>query len=119
MNKLNNTLINQPVMALPLSSGHMIFDTDACNGHNGYDLLQKQPDNKTKRIEYWYRFLSDVENQYYRIQRKLLRIVWNVNLLPPYLEGYRFKMRTDHDALKLILGLADFTCRLARWRRRL
>lgn len=37
-------------------------------------------------------------------------------LLRPYLEGKRFTIMTDHDALKWILNLSNAVGRLARWR---
>ncbi len=40
-------------------------------------------------------------------------------MLRPYLEGSRFVLRTDHDALKWILGLTEAKGKLARWQLRL
>lgn len=38
---------------------------------------------------------------------------WTVLLPPPYLDGMRFKTRTDHDSLMIILTLSDASGRLA------
>lgn len=43
-------------------------------------------------------------------------VVWAVLRLRPYLEGVSFTFRTDHEALRWILNMADLTGKLARWR---
>lgn len=50
--------------------------------------------------------------------RKWLAIVWAVVHLQPYLEGHRRTIRTEHDALKWKLNLADSMGRFAQWRLR-
>ena len=45
--------------------------------------------------------------------------MWSILTLRPYLYGSAFNRRTDHEALRWVLNLADSSGRLARWRLRL
>ena len=42
--------------------------------------------------------------------------MWAMRTLRPYLEGLRFKVRTDHATLRQILNITESTGRLTRWR---
>ena len=46
-------------------------------------------------------------------------MVWAVTTLRPYIEGLKFTIRTDHDALRWLLALTESSGRLMRWRLRL
>lgn len=45
--------------------------------------------------------------------------MWATTTLRPYIEGQKFTVRTDHDALRWLLTISDATGRLMRWRLRL
>lgn len=63
-------------------------------------------------------FPNDAERIYDK-HYEWLAVVWAVLLLQPYREGSQIIVRTDHDALKLILNLMDSTGKLERWQLRL
>lgn len=46
-------------------------------------------------------------------------MTWAVLMLRTYVEGHRFTIRTDQDALRCILNMEDATGKPARWRLRL
>lgn len=47
-----------------------------------------------------------------------MEVVWDVLMLRPYFEGRRFMIRTDHDALTLLLNMEYATGKLERWKKR-
>jgi len=44
-----------------------------------------------------------------------LVIVWAIRKLRPYLEGYNFKVVSDHMALKWVYSIESSSGRIARW----
>lgn len=120
LNTLKDALSSPPVLALLNSTGNMTLETDACDVQVGRVLLHQQPDETTKPIRWWSRFLTDAESKYDTTQWECLAIVWSELLLQTYLEGARFTIRTDQELLECcILNFTDITSRLARWRLRL
>lgn len=106
---LKSKLVEPPVLALPRGKGRYTVDTDACNEQVGCVLLQEQPDGVKRPIGYWPRTLTTAERAYGTTHRECLAVIWAVLILRPYLEGTRFTIRTDHDALRWILNMSDAT----------
>lgn len=110
---LKAAFISPLVLALPYSGGHLTLGTDACKVQVGCALLRSQTDDRTKPIGYQSCSLTDTDQGYDSTQQKGLVIVWSELLLFSNLEGYRFTIRNDHDALKWILNITNSTRRLA------
>ena len=85
----------------------------------GCDLLQEQPEGGTRPVGYWSRALTDAERNYTTTEKECLAVVWSILTLRPCQYGSPFNLRTDHEALRWVLNLADSSGRLARWRLRL
>lgn len=117
--RLRDSMISPPVLALPRAGYSYTLDTDACDYQVGCVLLQEQPDKTLRPVGYWSRSLTKAEKNYSTTEKECLAIVWAALMLRPYLEGVRFTLRTDHSALRWILNLADASGRLMRWRLRL
>ena len=117
--QLKRNLVTAPILALPRDGYAYTLDTDASEYQLGSCLLQEQPDGTLHPIGYWSRTLTPAEKNYSSTEKECLAIVWAVQHLRPYLEGQRFTIRTDHDALKWLLNLRDPRGRLARWSLRL
>lgn len=82
-------------------------------------LLQKQPDESNIPIECWSLSLNDAELAHDISHGKCPAVKWAVFWLRPYLEGSTLIVRTDEDALKLVLYLLDLTYSVVHWRLRL
>ena len=116
---LKEALTSPLILALPRAGFPYILDTDACDVHVGCVLQQEQPEGKPRPVGFWSRSLSQAECNYDTTNKACLAIVWAVLILRPYLEGARFLIRTDHDALKWMMNLTGASGRLLRWRLRL
>jgi len=116
---LRQALLAQPILALPKAKGQMIVDVDACADQLGCTLLPEQPEGTRLLVGYWSRGLSPAEKSYSTTERECLGVVWSVLKLRHFLDGYRFLIRTDNQALSGILSTTDSSGRLMRWRLRL
>ena len=120
--ELKERLVSPPILGLPKRGCPYMIDTDASAYQLGAALLQQQdPDRPTDwtPIGYWSRTLNSAEQNYSATERECLAVVWAVGHLRPYVEGTRFTIRTDHDALRWLMTLTDSSGRLTRWRLRL
>ena len=104
---LRRCLLTAPILALPREGFSYTLDTDASSYQVGCCLLQEQSDGTLHPIGYWSRTLTAAEKNYSSTEKECLAIVWAVLHLRPYLEGSRFTIRTDHDALKWLMSLRD------------
>ncbi|CDF39905.1 unnamed protein product [Chondrus crispus] len=117
--ELKKRLVSPPILALPRYGKKYTLDTDACAYQVGCALLQEQPDGDRLPIGYWSRALTDAERNYTTTEKECLAVVWSILTLRPYLYGNTFDLRTDHEALRWVLNLANSSGPLERWRLRL
>ena len=120
--ELKERLTSPPVLVLPRRDCPYMIDTDASAYQLGASLLQRQDADKPTEwmpVGYWSRTLNAAERNYSATERECLAVVWAVTSLRPYVEGTRFTIRTDHDALRWLMTLSDTSGRLTRWRLRL
>ena len=99
---LRQALLAPPILALPKAKGQMIIDVDACADQLGCTLLQEQPESTRLPVGYWRCGLSPAEKNYTTTERECLGVVWSVLKLRHFLDGHRFLIRTDHQALSWI-----------------
>jgi len=116
---LRNALLCPPVLALPKANRKLVVDFDACADQVGFTLLQEEPGELLHPVGYWSRGLTAAEQNYSTTERERLGVVWAVLKLRHFLDGQRFLIRTDHQALSWIYSTTDSSGRLMRWRLRL
>lgn len=107
-----------PISAFPKGEKKIFIYTDACDKHVGCVLEQEQDDYSLRQMRYWSRTLYDAKRWYDTTHRECLARVGAVLLLRSFIEGGRFTVRTDHQALKGILHREGSSGRLARFRLR-
>ncbi|XP_044762512.1 uncharacterized protein LOC123319517 [Coccinella septempunctata] len=111
---LKQKLTHSPVLACPDFSKPFVLQTDASDAGLGAALTQTV-DGQEKVIAYASRTLSGPEKNYSVTEKECLAIVWSIDKLRPYLEGYRFTVITDHMSLRWLQSIKSPTGRIARW----
>lgn len=113
-NELKEKLTQTPILMYPKWDREFILQTDASNIALGAVLSQIGDDKKEHPIGYASRSLTQPEQNYSTNELESLAVVWGVKKFHHYLYGRKFKIITDHSALKF-MDNTDLTGRRARW----
>lgn len=112
--RIKEMLTRAPVLTCPDFSKPFTLQTDASAEGVGAALLQFT-DGGDQVIAYASRTLTATERKYSVTEKECLAIVWGIEKMRPYLEGYHFTVVTDHQSLKWLTALKNPSGRLARW----
>lgn len=112
---VNAVLMTHLALEPPCFSGHLTLDSDTCSVQVGCVHLQKQPDDRTKLIDFWFQSLIDTGRRYDITKRRCFAIVLSVLLLRLYLGGNRINIETSYNALLWIPNITGSTRSNARW----
>ena len=112
--QLKNALVSAPVLAFPDPSKPYILDCDASNFGVG-GVLSQETDGLEHVVAYYSQSLSDPERNYCVTRKELLAVVKSLNHFHSYLYGAKFKVRSDHAALRWLKTLRKPEGQLARW----
>ena len=115
--QIKQLLTAPPVLAFPDFSKDFILYTDASQIAIGYVLGQKDSKGRERVIAYGGRALRGAEKNYGITQLEYLALVEGVKQYHVYLANRKFKIFTDHEALKNFQKIRQecSTGRLARW----
>lgn len=91
-----------------------ILQTDASDVGLGVVLTQEFVDGE-KVIAYASRTLTVPERNYSVTEKECLAIIWGIQKMRHYLEGYHFVIITDHQSLKWLNSIQSPSGRIARW----
>ena len=111
---LKQKLLTAPILAYPDPQCEFIVDTDASNYGIGAVLSQVQ-DGQERVIAYGSRSLTKEERRYCVTRREMLAVVYFMKYFRHYLYGRKFKVRTDHGALRWLINFKDPQGQVARW----
>jgi len=115
---LKDRLCSAPILSCPDFSRMFTLQTDASGSGLGAVLTQQFPEGE-RVICYLSRGLTKAERNYSGTQLECLCVLWAVEKLRPYLEGYHFEIITDCFSLQWLENLKDPLGKLARWALRL
>lgn len=115
---LKVALATAPVLTCPDYSKTFVLQTDASATGLGAVLTQEHEGGE-KVVAYASRIMNKAERNYSATERECLAVLWACEHFRRYLEGYRFKVVTDHSSLRWLRDLKSKTPRLSRWAMRL
>jgi len=96
----------------------LFLQTDASEIGLGGVLYQTEdgtPTGERRVIAFGSRQLKEVETRYSAIEREALAIVWSIQKFRDYLEGRRFLLITDSEALSWMKKMKDHNSKIHRW----
>ena len=112
---LKKALCLAPVLARSDFTRAFKIQCDASGVALGSVLTKENETGEEHPIVYLSKTLDKHELNYTVSEKELLAVIWSIEKLRPYVEGYHFTVVTDHNALKWLKNLKDPTGRLARW----
>ncbi|GBC40100.1 1-phosphatidylinositol 4,5-bisphosphate phosphodiesterase-like [Rhizophagus irregularis DAOM 181602=DAOM 197198] len=113
--KLKEKLIQYPILRHPDWKKEFLLITDASGKGLGAVLSQKDEKGKEVVIAYASRSLLPAEENYPITELECLGIVWGIQHFHKYLIDRKFKVITDHSALKGLMNAKIPKGRRARW----
>ena len=81
----------------------VVVACDSSSYGMGAVLSHRMPDGSERPVAYASRSLTQTEKKFAQIEKDALGLYWDVRKFPPYLEGRRFILSTDHKPLKYIM----------------
>ena len=107
MQKSSDTLKQQlsttPVLAYPDFSNPLLIATDASSAKFGAVSSQLDENGREHPVYYASRSLNEAEKNYSTYKREVLAIVFALKKFRHYLLCQKFKLFTDHEALKYVI----------------
>ena len=113
--KLKRALTSETTLHFPDLRKPFVLECDASDVAIGAVLLQRDDNNNLRPVEYASRLLSPRETRYSVTEREGLGAVWGVKQFRHYLHGQKFKLVTDHSAIRYMMTQLDPKGRMARW----
>ena len=117
LDSLKGALTSAPILAFPsfkdIVANPFHLQTDTSNTGLGVVFTQVQ-DGEERVISFASRTLLSAERNYSLIERECLAVVWGIRKFRDYLEGFSFKVITDHSSLKFLHNLRNPTGKVAR-----
>ena len=114
MDTLKEKLTTAPILACPDFSLPFSLQTNAFSTGLGAALTQVQNGHE-RIICYASQNLNKAERNYTVTEWEYLAIVWAIRKYREYLEGYHFRVITDHSSLKWMYRQKNQVGRVVRW----
>jgi transposase InsO family protein len=114
-NKLKAALTSNSVLTHPRFDQPFIMSCDASN--YAISAISSQLQHGTERpVSFASRMLNAAERNYSTTQKELLAVVFRTQVHRCFLYGRKFKIVTDHAALKWLIAVKNYQCaRLTTW----
>ena len=115
--QLKDKLCSAPCLRFPDYNRPFVLQTDASKIGLGAVLLQSDPGTKLLHpVMYLSRAISDAQSRYSATELECLAVHWALTQkLAHILDGPRFELHTDHEALKALFNFRTHNSRLTKW----
>lgn len=113
--QLKYCLTNSPILAYPSVTGDFVLDTDASNHGIGREILSQEQKGREHVIAYFSRALNKAERNYCVTRKELLAVIASIQHFHYYFYDRRFRIRTDHSALRWLTHFKNPEGQLVRW----
>jgi len=113
--KLKLSLSTAPVLANPDFNRQFYIQCDACKDGIGGVLFQVDDDGAERPISFISQKLNAAQKNYSTTELECLAVIISIKRFRCYIEGYPFKIYTDHASLQWLMTQKDLAGRLARW----
>ena len=113
--KLIEILTNEPILRQPDFDKQFIIHTDSSGIAVGAILSQKDDNNREYAIAYASKKFQDYEQNMGITEKEMAAVVFGVKEFRHFIFGTKFKVVTDHNALRYLMNLKDPRGKLARW----
>lgn len=114
-NELKRMLTSAPFLVNPDFKSPFILQCDASKDGVGAVLAQLNSEGIEVPIAFMSQKLNKAQRNYSVTEQECLAALLAVEKFRPYIEGYRFKIITDHASLKWLMSQSNLNGRLARW----
>ncbi|CAJ0879895.1 2428_t:CDS:1, partial [Entrophospora sp. SA101] len=108
-------LTTEHILVYPNWKQPFILSTDASTFALGAILSQLDNKGNERVIAYASRQLRPADKNYAETELKCLGIIWAIKHFHTYLSGSKFKLITDHVALKYLINMKEPKGKLAHW----
>ena len=92
-----------------------IVSCDACKTRIGGVLAQLDEEGTERPVAFYSKKLNRAQQNYSITELECLAAIKSIEKFRAYIEGYAFKVITDHATLKWLMPQSDLNGRLARW----
>lgn len=101
--QVKNMVVNSPALMLFDPNKLTVVSTDASDYGLGAVLMQVNNAREEDTVAFASRSLSDAERKYSTVEKEALACVWAAEKWRVWLWGRKFLLRTDHQALTMLL----------------
>ena len=108
-------LVTSPVSAYPDYQKYFLVCNNASNDVIRAFLSQLYDNEMEHPIHYASRELYDFESKYSAFEREVIWLIFALKKFRDYVISNKFKLYTDHQALKHVFNMKDPNGRMARW----
>ena len=105
--QIKSILMSGEVLGHPRTNGEYILDVDASDYAVGAELSQVDKYGNLRPIYYASRHLEKSERNYSATARETLAAVFGCEHFRQYLQGVKFKLRTDHNPLVWLRSMKE------------